>query len=202
MLPSQMKILIAGGFGAGKTTFVRSISEITPLSTEETLTQASIAVDSLDGVANKKTTTVALDFGRRTIAEDLRLLLFGTPGQDRFWFMWNELSRGAFGAIVLVDTRRITDSFGPIEFFESRGIRFLVAVNQFQGTPMYPESDVRAALELRPHVPLIRCDARIFQSTRDVLIRLVEHIVNMRRDEDAARGAAPVPSGSGARHDV
>jgi len=181
LYPDPVKIIIAGGFGAGKTTMVGSISEIPPLTTEEIITTASEDVDDLAGVEGKTTTTVALDFGRRTIHEqNLVLYLFGTPGQDRFWFMWDDLRLGALGAVVLADTRRLEHSFAAVEFFEHRGLPFVVAINQFDDAYRYPGSAVRAALQLPDHVPLLLCDARDRPSVTRVLIALVEHAIQRR----------------------
>ncbi|SDP95766.1 hypothetical protein SAMN04487905_11842 [Actinopolyspora xinjiangensis] len=177
LFPWQLKILIAGGFGAGKTTFVGASSEIEPLNTEEHLTTASLDTDSLAGVERKSTTTVAMDFGRITFPDDnVVLYLFGTPGQERFWFMWDELSRGTVGAIVLADTRRLQDCFGAIEFFEQRGIYFLVAVNEFDNAMYYTPDEVRDALALHLSVPLVMCDARDAHSATRTLITLLEHV--------------------------
>lgn len=173
-----VKILIAGGFGVGKTTMVGSVSEIPPLSTEEMLTAASIGTDSLVGVEDKTTTTVALDFGRISFPEShLIIYLFGTPGQERFWFMWNDLCVGALGAVVLVDTRRLDDSFSAIDFFEDRGIPYVVAVNLFDRAPCYPLDRVRAALNIGRDIPVVQCDVRTPASARDVLIALIEHLI-------------------------
>jgi signal recognition particle receptor subunit beta len=172
------KIVIAGGFGTGKTTFVGAVSEIPPLTTEEILTQASVGVDDVSGVEQKSHTTVALDFGRITIAPNIVLYLFGTPGQDRFWFMWDELAQGAVGAIVLVDTRRLDSSFAAIDYFERRKIPFVAAVNRFFGQCEYTEQEIREALELVPEVPLVWCDARDQSSSKLVLIALVRHAMS------------------------
>ncbi|MYW13006.1 ATP-binding protein [Streptomyces sp. SID2563] len=173
--PVTLKILVAGGFGVGKTTLVGAVSEIRPLRTEERLTEAGRPVDDLDGVEGKTTTTVAMDFGRITLREDLVLYLFGTPGQDRFWFLWDELAQGALGAVVLADTRRLADCFAAVDYFERREIPFAVAVNCFEGADLFPEATVRAALDLDPQVPLLMCDARDRASARDVLVAVVEH---------------------------
>jgi uncharacterized protein len=178
-VPVAMKILIAGGFGAGKTTLVSSVTEIRPLRTEEELSAPSAQLDVTDGVEGKTTTTVAMDFGRITIRDDLVVYLFGTPGQKRFWFMWDELALGALGAVVLADTRRLADSFPSVDYFERQGTPFIVAVNCFDGARRFPTDAVRAALNLDPHVPVILCDARRFISCRDVLVALVEHAIRL-----------------------
>ncbi|MFC4562117.1 ATP/GTP-binding protein [Nocardiopsis mangrovi] len=175
-IPSAIKILIAGGFGAGKTTLVGAVSEISPLSTEEVMTEASLGVDDLSGVEEKTTTTVALDFGRITINDDLVLYMFGTPGQQRFWFMWEELALGALGAVVLADTRRLETCFPAVDFFERREVPFVVAVNCFDGAHHYGEGEVREALSLNDRIPVVLCDARDRASVKDVLLTLVRHV--------------------------
>ncbi|WP_434446564.1 GTP-binding protein [Lentzea sp. E54] len=178
IVPSSVKIVVAGGFGVGKTTMVGAVSEITPLRTEELLTEAGEEIDDLYGVEGKTTTTVALDFGRITINPELVLYLFGTPGQDRFWFLWDELAIGSIGAVVLVDTRRLDAGFGAIDFFERRGIPFVVAVNCFEGGHSYTPEEMRVALDVPASVPLVLCDARDRESCKSVLVRVIEHAMN------------------------
>jgi uncharacterized protein len=184
------KILIAGGFGAGKTTLVGAISEVRPLRTEEALTSASVGLDDLSGVDSKITTTVAMDFGRISIGSHLMLYLFGTPGQERFWFMWDELAYGALGAVVLADTRRLSDCFPSVDYFEKRQLPFIVAINCFDDAPHYDPEDVRIALDLDPRVPAVLCDARQASSVKEVLITLVQHILAGR----ASGGSEPQPT--------
>jgi len=178
-LPTALKVLVAGGFGAGKTTFVGSVSEVRPLSTEEFLTDESVGVDDISGVETKLTTTVAMDFGRITINESLLLYLFGTPGQDRFWFVWDELAMGAIGAVVLADTRRLADCFPSVDYLERSGVPFVVAVNCFDGARRYQPEEVRQALNLDPEVPVLLCDARLRESGKAILIALVEHVAGL-----------------------
>lgn len=178
--PLALKILIAGGFGVGKTTLVGALSEIRPLQTEEVLTDVSIGTDDLSGVERKASTTVAMDFGRITINDDLQVYLFGTPGQDRFWFLWDELAFGALGAVVLADTRRLADCFPSVDYFEQRGTPFVVGVNCFDGAQRFGTEAVREALDLDPDVPVLLCDARSRQSCKHLLIALVEHVAQRR----------------------
>ncbi|MGP4016546.1 GTP-binding protein [Saccharopolyspora sp. 5N708] len=170
-----LKILIAGGFGVGKTTMVGAVSEIRPLRTEEHLTEAGRGVDQTAGVEQKTTTTVALDFGKITLHDQFALYLFGTPGQDRFWFFWDDIAQGALGAVVLADTRRLQDCFAAVDYFERREIPFIVAVNCFAGARRFRVEEVASALDLDPGTPVVLCDARERSSAKEVLIAVVEH---------------------------
>ncbi|MFE9121393.1 ATP/GTP-binding protein [Streptomyces sp. NPDC007172] len=180
---AELKIVVAGGFGVGKTTLVGTLSEIPPLLTEEVLTDAGRDTDDLTGVGNKTTTTVAMDFGRITFADPqpMILFLFGTPGQERFWFTWSDLSHGAVGAVVLADTRRLEDSFAAVSYFEQLTTPFVVAVNHFDGSHHYTPAEVRHALAVGPDVPVLTCDVRQHRSAMTVLVRLVEHSLRHRR---------------------
>lgn len=172
----SVKVMIAGGFGTGKTTLVRSVSDIRPLTTEETLTQAGADVDNLIGVADKQETTVSLDFGKIGLNDHLMLYLFGTPGQERFWFLWNGLFKGALGAVVLVDTRRLASSFRAIEEMERQDIPFVIALNLFPDSRDHPVEEIRDALDISPGIPVVACDARDRASSRDVLVALIRHL--------------------------
>ncbi|GAA0444527.1 MULTISPECIES: GTP-binding protein [Streptomyces] len=173
---TAVKVVVVGGFGVGKTTLVGSVSEIRPLTTEETMTQASAGVDDIAGIERKSETTVAMDFGRITLSDELVLYVFGTPGQQRFWFLWDGLFEGALGAVVLIDARRLEDSFDVMGRLEERGVPFIVAINAFPDAPSYPVADLRESLDIPDAVPVVDCDARERSSSRDGLLTLVRYL--------------------------